>query len=625
MTGLEPPNTTNCAQPNQRIKSGGGWGSLAARRGAKTRRWSKKRANLFWVQKTKMSTARTISGTVVDGSNRTCTLTHGVHLHLPLGMLGFEFQRPDANAYKMLEGLSISLDAYSRFRITRNKQAGPQNRLLIGPVVDKLILFDAAMPTTKQKQSVRSLALFYMQPLLAEILRRYLQASPHNVDASDEGLKSAWVDQIWQRFFDQSPACVWQPADSKLWQAVQQYTSKVGGERQPASTTEFDRSDAWSIVKKFSTSQSIFRSFDVRWKMEGGARQRVSDVSGLKKNAMLREAMHVGLTGVRLDYDGLPTLDALEVGCDAEVADDPAEPGLPAFRPSNRWVCFGRVLLKAWIQSNTINLRISDVVLRAVKTNDADMPFKSNGELDATAFVAHLVGGIPAYATEIGACVTVATDSVGEFDEVDSDSLSLIALCESITTSSQSPQDLSLDSELCGRYSVSATDSTLQRKNESQFLNFVVAPRLKNILAIRYGFRSTYQYGVFVDIFSLAKLRYMLFHQSITAAAILEKLTWGDVEGSAAVGVKRSFETALGSHDATLLKQTAFYLFRDYNLAHANKIKVVCAGSDQRELISYSACAKTLSINAAAAIEMEQSVFTERLATIMTDLRYGEE
>ena len=253
---------------------------------------------------------------------------------------------------------------------------GAQHRLPVGHVVDQIVSFDVPCPSMELKQRARMLALYYMQPLLASILCSYLRTSPHDTNMHDDALKRTWANRIWERFFHQASVCVWQPQDSKLWKAVEEYTKSVS-KRVPvgSSQVEFDRTDPWSIIERFSTSQSIFKSFDVRWKNECGARQRVSDVAHLNKNAMLREAIHEGFEGIRLEYDGLPSEDATEPEDDGSV--DVAMHGLASYRPSSRWVCFGRVLLKAWLQSNTINRRISDIVLRAIQTDDVECPSRA--------------------------------------------------------------------------------------------------------------------------------------------------------------------------------------------------------------------------------------------------------
>ena len=252
------------------------------------------------------------------------------------------------------------------------------------------------------------------------------------------------------------------------------------------------------------------------------------------------------------------------------------------------------------------------------------MPFKSSGELDTTALIVRLVGDVPSYASTIGSCASIQVD---DYDGLDADHFSLTDLCEAVASSAETPCGLTLDDELRGRYCVVPAAGNIVSENEARLLNFVVAPRMNNILAIRYGFRSTYRYGAFVDMFSLSKLRYMLFQQHITASAILDKLTWCEASDTdvVATGIKRTFETALGSQDSSSLKRTAFYLFREYNLTNVGTIRVRCVEDTRPELLMYSACAKTLSINKSIADGMNHEVFAERMATIMEESRYGEE
>ena len=70
----------------------------------------------------RMATKQVISGTIVDGSNRQCRLMPGIHLQLPLGLIGFQFERPThSNSYKLTEEMSISLDASTRFRVIEER------------------------------------------------------------------------------------------------------------------------------------------------------------------------------------------------------------------------------------------------------------------------------------------------------------------------------------------------------------------------------------------------------------------------------------------------------------------------------------------------------------------------
>jgi hypothetical protein len=268
------------------------------------------------------------------------------------------------------------------------------------------------------------------------------------------------------------------------------------------------------------------------------------------------------------ELDGLPQKDAT-------IADD-----------DDVYVNVGRMILKAWLEKITIRTSLSDVVYRAITLPELPTSIE-DGNPDLHKIYDLLVPDPRAYAKTIGA-ILARQNPYGN---------ALIDLCESIA----------------------AEDCT-----QSQVLEFlweVVGKRLSTLCDLRTGVRSTYSFGLYMDMFGIETLRLMLeYVDTYTVQQVCEKFT---VRQEHAESFKH-FRDAMECMGGTDLSQFCFHLFREYDFKQFRKINVLFGdfSSEFAGIWFVQSCASRLQINTQIVETLNPEEYCARMLNLCQNNHY---
>jgi hypothetical protein len=517
-----------------------------------------------------------IRGYRVDATNREIVLPGGYVIHLPTHLTGILLTFPNEhNIFNVNDTIAFDLQYNFAVKVVRDGFKAESPGRMKTTILDMLVPEINRKGRTRLNEDERSFLYNHLKPLMATMMKEHFIAELHD-GMYDADIVSSWSKHLERRFSgtDVSNASCFHPQISIMWSVVQHHYREKRDVPQHNPILKY--TDMVDVAKYFKTSKSIYISYDVRQIHpdfgESPARSYRSSLQSLRTNNMLRELITIFFTDSSLfELDGLPKTDAALGNADLDDV----------------YVYVGRMILKAWLEKITIRTSLSDVVYRIITLPELPTGIKDGNSKDIDKLYELLVPDPCDYAKTIGALLS----------RQNPDGNPLIDLCESVAAGDCAPSQI------------------------KDFLWEVVGKRICTLCDLRKGVRSTYSFGLYMDMFGIETLRLMLeYVDTFTVEQLCQKFTVGGEHADAF----KHFGDALECMDGTHLGQVCFYLFREYDFKQFRKIKILFDDYSD-ELVNLwflQTCTSQLKINTRIADTLKAEEYCARILDLCQNHHY---